>query len=117
QSAYNGHFEATCYHSLLLFNRDGDCPAVKLRPGSVHSAEHWDDVLLPEIERQQKQGRDVIVRADAAFAKPELYEALEKRGIKYAIRIQQHPGAGGHGVIDTVRRTIQSQTRGPVQEL
>jgi len=87
QSAYNGHFEGTCYHPLLLFNRDGDCLAVKLRPGNVHSAEHWDDVLLPEIERQQKQGRDVVVRADAAFAKPELYEALETRGVKYAIRI------------------------------
>jgi hypothetical protein len=87
QSAYNGHFEATCYHPLLLFNRDGDCLAVKLRPGNVHSAEHWDDVLLPEIDRQQKQGRDVVVRADAAFAKPELYEALDKRGVKYAIRI------------------------------
>jgi hypothetical protein len=53
----------------------------------VHSAEHWDAVLLPEIERQQKQGRDVVVRADATFAKPELYEALEQRGVKYAIRI------------------------------
>ena len=26
-------------------------------------------------------------RADAAFPKPEIYEALEKRGVKYAIRI------------------------------
>ncbi len=25
--------------------------------------------------------------ADAAFAKPEFYEALEERGVKYAIRI------------------------------
>jgi len=24
QSAYNGHFESTCYHPLLLFNREGD---------------------------------------------------------------------------------------------
>lgn len=23
QSAYNGHFESTCYHPLLLFNREG----------------------------------------------------------------------------------------------
>ncbi len=60
---------------------------MKLRPGNVHSAEDWDDVLLPEIERQQLQGKDVVVRADAAFAKPELNEALEKRGVKYAIRI------------------------------
>ena len=27
QSAYNGHFESTCYHPLLLFNREGDCLA------------------------------------------------------------------------------------------
>jgi len=86
-SAYNGHFESTCYHPLLLFNREGDCLAVKLRPGNVHSAEDWERVLLPEVKRQQKQGKDVVVRADAAFAKPELYEALEKRGVKYAIRI------------------------------
>jgi hypothetical protein len=29
----------------------------------------------------------VVFRADAAFAKPEIYEVLEERGVKYAIRI------------------------------
>jgi len=87
QSAYNGHFESTCYHPLLLFNREGDCLAAKLRPGNVHSAEGWEELLLPEIDRQQKQGKQVVFRADAAFAKPEIYEALEERGVKYAIRI------------------------------
>jgi Transposase DDE domain group 1 len=86
-SAYNGHFESTCYHPLLLFNREGDCLAAKLRPGNVHSAEDWEELLVPEIERQQKQGKEVVFRADAAFAKPEIYEALEERGVKYAIRI------------------------------
>jgi hypothetical protein len=86
-SAYNGHFESTCYHPLLLFNRDGDCLAAKLRPGNVHSADDWEELLLPEIERQQKLGKEVVFRADAAFAKPEIYEALESRGVKYAIRI------------------------------
>jgi hypothetical protein len=85
--AYNGHFESTCYHPLLLFNREGDCLAAKLRSGNVHSAEDWEELLLPEIERQQKRGKEVVFRADAAFAKPEIYEALEKRGVKYAIRI------------------------------
>lgn len=87
QSAYNGHFESTCYHPLLLFNREGDCLAAKLRPGNVHSADDWEELLVPEIERQQKRGKEVVFRADAAFAKPEIYEALEKRGVKYAIRI------------------------------
>lgn len=87
KSAYNGHFESTCYHPLLFFNREGDCLAAKLRPGNVHSADDWEELLLPEIERQQKLGKEVVFRADAAFAKPEIYEALEERGVKYAIRI------------------------------
>jgi hypothetical protein len=87
QSAYNGHFESTCYHPLLLFNREGDCLAAKLRPGNVHSAEGWEELLLPEIEHQQQIGKEVVFRADAAFARPETYEALEKRGVQYAIRI------------------------------
>jgi hypothetical protein len=105
QSGYNGHFEATCYHPLLLFNREGDCLAAKLRPGNVHSAEHWDDVLLPEIERQQKQSNDVVVRADAAFAKPEIYEALEKRNVRYAIRIPSN---------DILEREVAELLRRPV---
>jgi hypothetical protein len=87
QSAYNGHFESTCYHPLLLFNREGDCLAAKLRTGNVHSAKDWEELLLPEIERQQRRGKEVAFRADAAFAKPEIYEALEAQGVKYAIRI------------------------------
>ena len=44
--------------------------------------------MLPKIERQQqKLGKEVVFRADAAFAKPEVYEALEARSVKYAIRI------------------------------
>jgi Transposase DDE domain group 1 len=92
QSAYNGHFESTCYHPLLLFNREGDCLAAKLRPGNVHSADGWEELLLPEIERQQELGKEVVFRADAAFAKPEIYEALEERGVKYAIRIPANNG-------------------------
>src|ERR1035438_9865165 len=63
-SAYNGHFESTCYHPLLLFNGEGDCLAAKLRPGNVHSAEDWAELLLPEIERQQELGKEVVFRAD-----------------------------------------------------
>ena len=86
-SAYNTHYASTCYHPLLLFNAEGDCVAAKLRPGNVHSADEWKQLLLPEVERLQKLGRDVWFRADAAFAKPDIYEALEERGVKYAIRI------------------------------
>ena len=86
-SAYNGHYESVCYHPLLLFSQHGDCLAAKLRPGNVSSAEDWDELLLPEIERQQDEGKSVTFRADAAFAKPEIYEALEERDVSYVIRI------------------------------
>ena len=86
-SAYNGYFESTCFDPLLLFNGEGDCVAAKLRPGNVHSAEGWEELLLPEIEQQQQTGKKVAFRGDAAFARPEVYEALEERGVKYAIRI------------------------------
>jgi hypothetical protein len=104
-SAYNGHFESTCYHPLLLFNREGDCLAAKLRPGNVHSADDWEELLLPEIERQQKVGKEVALRADAAFAKPEVYEALEERGVKYAIRIPSN---------DSLERDIEELLGRPV---
>ena len=86
-SAYNGHFESVCYHPLFLFTDHGDCVAAKLRPGNVSSADDWDELLVPEIDRQQAQGKRVAFRADAAFARPAIYEALEARGVGYAIRI------------------------------
>jgi Transposase DDE domain group 1 len=78
-----------CYHPLLLFNREGDCLAAKLRPGNVHSAAGWEELLMPEIERQQRQGREIVFRADAAFAKPETL-----RGPRRAAREVRDPPSG-----------------------
>src|SRR5437879_3168996 len=87
QSAYNGHFESVCCHPLFVFNSEDDCLAAKLRPGNVHSADGWDEILLPIIDRYRARAQTVVVRADAAFALPALYEALERRGVRYAIRL------------------------------
>jgi hypothetical protein len=56
-------------------------------PLSPTGAEILMIVLLPEIERQQTLGKEGVFRADAAFAKPELYQALEDRDVRYAIRL------------------------------
>ncbi len=86
-AAYNGHFETVCYHPLFLFNEFGDCEGAMLRPGNVHSAERWRQVLEPIVERYRKTGVRLLFRADAAFAKPEVYDCLEPRDIGYAIRL------------------------------
>lgn len=86
-SAYNGHFRSTCYHPLFIFNQAGDCEAAVLRPGNVHSAKGWRELLEPVIQRYAKTGKKLYFRGDAAFASPEVYEFLEEHGILYAIRI------------------------------
>jgi hypothetical protein len=86
-SAWNGHFGCTCYHPLFLFNQFGDLERCMLRPGYVHSAEGWRLVLEPVVGRCRERGVALYFRADAAFAKPEVYELLEAEGIRYAIRL------------------------------
>ena len=80
-AAYNGHFECVCYHPLFLFNQFGDCEAAKLRSGNVHSADDWQEVLDPVVERYLTAAVRLLFRADAAFAKPEIYDYLEARNI------------------------------------
>jgi hypothetical protein len=86
-TAYNGHFACTCYHPLFVFNQFGDLERCALRPGNVHSADGWKNVLEPVVARYRKRDLRRYFRGDAAFANPEVYEFLEAEGYKYAIRL------------------------------
>ena len=86
-TAYNGHFGCTCYHPLFLFNQFGDLERSALRPGNVHIAHGWRDVLVPVVERYQDREIRLYFRGDAAFASPEIYDYLEAEGVLYAIRL------------------------------
>ncbi len=90
-TAYNGHFGCDCYHPLFVFNQDGDVEYAKLRPGNVASADDWQSVLGPVIERYRDNDVPRFFRGDAAFAIPELYERLEAEGYRYAIRLKANP--------------------------
>jgi len=61
-TAWSGHFDCTCYHSLFVFNQFGMLERCALRHGYVHSA-------------------------DAAYASPAIYARLEEAGYFYAIRL------------------------------
>ncbi len=112
-SACNGHFESTRYHPLLLFSREGDCLAAKLRPGNLHSAEDWEALLLPEgpegTPRQQKLGKEVVFRARPR-GYPGLRPAGDLRGAGETRREVRHPhsvrrqfGAGHQRVVDAAQ--------------
>jgi hypothetical protein len=90
-TAYNGHFGCTCYHPLFLFNQFGDLERCSLRPGNVHSADGWRDVLAPVVERYRERDLRRYFRGDAAFASPDIYEFLEAGGFLYAIRLPKNP--------------------------
>ena len=86
-TAYNGHFGCTCYHPLFLFNQFGDLERCSLRPGNVHSADGWREVMEPVAERYRERGLRRYFRGDAAFASPDIYEFLEAECFLYAIRL------------------------------
>ena len=90
-SAYNGHFECTCYHPLFLFNQFGDLERVMLRRGNHPSAKFWRRVLLPVIERYRDRDIPKYFRGDSAFALPRLLRLLEREGFRYAIRLKANP--------------------------
>ena len=78
---------ASAIIALFLFNQFGDCEGATLRPGNVHSADGWQELLEPVVKRYQRKGRRLLFRGDAAFGKPEVYEYLEQGKIGYAIRL------------------------------
>ncbi len=70
-----------------MFNQLGDLERCALRPGNVHSAADWRDVLEPVVARYRGTVKRRYFRGDAAFANPEIYEFLEAEGYGYAIRL------------------------------
>ena len=70
-----------------MFNQFGDVERCALRPGNVHSAHEWRDVLDPVVARYRNKTPRRYFRGDAAFASPEVYEFLEAEGFKDAIRL------------------------------
>ncbi|MDU8913741.1 IS1380 family transposase [Aestuariicoccus sp. MJ-SS9] len=86
-SAWNWHFDCTCYHPNFLFNQFGMLKRCALRNGNVHSAYGWRDLLDPVIARYAKRNLMRFFRADAAYASPAIYARLEEEGYFYAIRL------------------------------
>ena len=54
-SRYNGHFGCSCHHPLFVFNQFGDLERCGLRPGHVHSAAGWRELLEPVIDRYRER--------------------------------------------------------------
>lgn len=87
-SFFHGYFDQHMYHPLLVFDGVTGHPiAAVLRPGNSHAARGAADVLdrlLDRLRRAYPQAT-ILVRADAGFAVPAVYELLERHQTRYVI--------------------------------
>jgi hypothetical protein len=87
-SAYHGYFRQSMYHPLLVFDGEtGQFITAILRPGNAHAG-HGTLAILKRLVRRLRDrwpGVTIEVRADAGFAKPEIYAWCEQERIIYTI--------------------------------
>ncbi len=87
-SFFNGAYNQHMYHPLLIFERHTGCLlAARLRRGTAASPARLVPLLLRLVLRLQKEfpGVRILLRADAGFPLPLLYEFCEFFGLQYVI--------------------------------
>ena len=76
---FHGFYDQWMYHPLMVFDSRGFPLAVLLRPGNAHDS--WETVpVLRRVIRRLREAfpkAEILLRADAGFAVPELYEFCE----------------------------------------
>ena len=90
---FHGFYDQWMYHPLMVFDSRGFPLAVLLRPGNAHDSWETVPVLRRVIHRlrQAFPGAEILLRADAGFAVPELYEFCEAEKIPYVIGLVTNP--------------------------
>lgn len=87
-SADHGYYRQHMYHPLLVFDGEtGQVITAILRPGTAHAGPGALAILRRLVRRLRARWPGVVieVRADAGFAKPEIYAYCEGEGIDYSI--------------------------------
>jgi len=119
QSICNGHFESTCFHPLLLFDREGDCLAAKLRPGNLHSADDWGRAAHAgdRAATEAEQGSGVSSRRRLRQARDLRGAGKPGREVRHPYSGQREPGAGCGRTAAAPGGASQSQTDRVAQRL
>lgn len=93
-SAYNAHYHARIYHPIVAsLGELGDIVDIRLRPGTVGTAEGALDFVLPLIDRLERDVCELaFVRMDAGFPADPLLRGLEDRAdsVPYVARVRNN---------------------------
>ena len=87
-SFFHGYYGHTCYLPLLIFDGDtGDLLSVMMRSGKAGTAEGTVTQLAEIVAGLKRRwpGARIILRGDAGFAWPEVFEFAETYGLDYLI--------------------------------
>lgn len=87
-SFFHGYYDQHMYHPLLVFDGVTGHPlAAVLRPGNSHAARGAAGILdrLLRRLRHAYPKATLLLRADAGFAVPAVYELLERHDVRYVI--------------------------------
>ena len=93
-AVYNGYYQATCYHPLVLGSAElGYLFGAILRPGNAHTADGAASELSDYLDWIEKNlAWEVTVRGDAGFPADDLLSLLEQRlrPARYVFRIRHY---------------------------
>lgn len=87
-SFFHGYYDQYMFHPLLIFDGVSGFPlAAVLRPGNTHASKGAVAILKRIVRRLKRAYPEatILLRADAGFAVPTLYEMLEREKVKYVI--------------------------------
>jgi hypothetical protein len=87
QSAYNGPLRVDLLSPAAAVQSRGGLSGRQAAPRQRPQRRRLGGIAAARDRAPTRAGQRVVFRADAAFAKPEIYEALEARDVKYAIRL------------------------------
>lgn len=97
-SFFNGYYQEVCYVPLFILTDDGFPLCALLRPGNPDPK---DDALrmLKQVTKELRShwhGVKIELKADSAFADPEIFEFCESNNITYYIGVGVHAGLAHH---------------------
>ena len=85
---FHGYYDQYMYHPLVIYDADtGELITAALRAGNRHASYGAVSILkriIPKLKEAFPK-TEIIIRGDAGFAVPELYEYCEEEGLKYVI--------------------------------
>jgi len=110
-TSYRGYYETNMYFPLLVFDQHGWLIAAVLRPGDQGEVKITVAILKRIVQRLREvwPGIEIVLRADAGFMSPAIYEWCEANTVLYLIRLKV--AGGGGGLNDVAKQYVKSAER------